>query len=75
MSKSQHVMSPLLLEAILFLKVNSEYWGQSNIAEAMGMNKSSKVNDKITEIINEQYIILQSKKYKYFKKLPYNRST
>ena len=47
--KDQHSMSPLMLQTILFLKVNSDYWGPSVIAKADAMRRSKRVDRKIAE--------------------------
>lgn len=49
LSKVRHRMSPIMLEAICFLKINSRYWGLSTVAKAMALNRSDKVEQKLAE--------------------------
>ena len=45
--------SPLLVVAILFLNLNSDYWGLSMVLEAMSSLDSSAVAGKLTELEEE----------------------
>ncbi len=42
-------MTPLLFEALLFLKVNNSYWGLELVCEAVKTARSAKVKARIQE--------------------------
>lgn len=41
--------SPLLIEAILFLKINQKYWDLSDVCKSMARNRSDRVKQRMTE--------------------------
>lgn len=44
---AKHSMTPLTLETILFLKVNSSYWGPATVRKAMAEQISDRVAEKV----------------------------
>lgn len=42
-------MSPVLLEAILFLKLNAGYWSQDDVCEAMAASVSDQVHSRLVD--------------------------
>ncbi len=40
-------MTPLVFEVVLFLKVNSTYWNECTVKEAMEKVKSEKVQNRL----------------------------
>jgi len=40
-------LTPMMFESLLFLKVNRDYWDESNVAAAMSAARSEKVARKV----------------------------
>ncbi len=49
-------MAPLVFEAVLFLKVNSTYWNEYTVKEAMEKVKSEKVQKMLKEDTQHQQL-------------------
>ncbi len=49
-------MAPLVFEAVLFLKVNSTYWNEYTVKEAMEKVKSEKVQKRLKEDTQHQQL-------------------
>ncbi len=49
-------MTPLLFEALLFLKVNSTYWNECTVKKAMDKVKSEKVQNRLKEDTQRQQL-------------------
>ncbi len=49
-------MTPLLFEAVLFLKVNSTYWNERTVKQAMDKVKSEKVQNRLKEDTQHQQL-------------------
>ena len=60
MSKSHRNILIYYWKRFFFWKVKSKRWEQSTTIEAMKITESSKVNNKITEVIIERLIISES---------------
>ncbi len=55
-------MTPLLFEAVLFLKVNNSYWGLELVCEAMKTARSAKVKARIEEDAEQAEIHVSEEK-------------
>ncbi len=53
-------MTPLLFQAVLFLKFNSTYWNECTVKEAMDKVKSEKVQNRLKEDTQHCYPVLVS---------------
>ncbi len=49
-------MTPLLFEAVLFLKVNSTYWNECTVKEAIDKEKFEKVQNRLKEDTQHQQL-------------------
>ncbi len=49
-------MTPLLFEAVLFMRVNSTYWNECTVKEATDKLKSDKVQHRLKEDTQHQQL-------------------
>lgn len=54
LTKARRGMTPMLLEAILFLKFNRRFWDQNLVSEAYAMNRSARSQKRISDDAEQQ---------------------
>jgi hypothetical protein len=53
LTKSRRSMTPMLLEAILFLKCNRRFWDQNLVAEAFAMQRTARSQRRINDDVEQ----------------------